>query len=73
MNTDTPAVYYTLDEVLARAKCSKTKLYDEIKRGAYPAPVKRGRSSLWIAHELDAAIAREAAELKRQRDQAQAA
>lgn len=44
-------------------------IYELIRKGEFPAPVKRGRSSLWIESEIDAWI--EA--LKQQRDRERSA
>lgn len=56
MTTD---IFLTLAQVLARTAHSKTAFYDAIKAGTYPAPRKRGRQSLWLASEIDAAMAAE--------------
>lgn len=32
-------------------------IYELVRKGEFPAPVKRGRSSLWIESEIDAWIA----------------
>ncbi len=31
-----------------------TWIYEQIKTGAFPAPIKIGRRSLWVLSELDA-------------------
>lgn len=59
--------FLRLDQVLAKSGHSKTTLYAAIKRGDYPAPLKRGRSSLWIASEVQSAIDAEASRLMAQR------
>lgn len=44
-----------LPTVIARAGLQRTAIYDRIKAGLFPAPVKLGaRSSVWPAHEIDA-------------------
>lgn len=55
--------FLRLDQVLARSGHSKTTLYAAIARKEYPAPVKRGRSSLWLESEVQASIDAEAARL----------
>lgn len=66
----TPERFLRIDQVLDRSGHSKTTLYEAIKRGDYPAPVKRGRTSLWIESEIDEAIAREAQRLLQARGSA---
>jgi prophage regulatory protein len=39
-------------EVLEQIKCSKSKLYEDISAGLFPAPIKHGRISYWIAEEV---------------------
>lgn len=36
-----------VNEVLAQTGMSRTVLYDEIRKGKFPRPMKRGRSSHW--------------------------
>lgn len=31
----------------------KTKIYEQIKAGAFPACIKNGRKSVWVASEID--------------------
>jgi prophage regulatory protein len=44
--------------VTAKYPCGKTKLYELIKEGCFPAPIKLGRVSFWDEAEVDAAIER---------------
>lgn len=43
-------------EVLGLRGDRNTNLYDEIKRGLWPPPIKLGRRSLWLAHESQAVL-----------------
>jgi len=56
-------------EVLERIKCSKSKLYEDILESKFPAPIKQGRNSYWVAEEvanwIDSRIAERDAELER--------
>ena len=43
-----------------QSKCGglgKTKMYELIKLGLIPKPVKIGRASLWVEADVDAALA----------------
>lgn len=55
----------TVDRVLERTGHSKSAFYGAIRAGRYPQPVKRGRQSLWIESEIQAAIDKEIATLPR--------
>lgn len=46
------------DEVLALLQIRNTALYENIKRGIIPAPIKIGGSSRWVKAEIDALVAR---------------
>jgi predicted DNA-binding transcriptional regulator AlpA len=50
----TPALrFIRLDEVLSMCGKSRSSVYELIKKGEFPAPVKlRGRSSAWINSEI---------------------
>jgi prophage regulatory protein len=50
--------------VIAKFPCGKTKLYELIKEGKFPAPIKIGRASFWDEAEVDAAIDRLVAECR---------
>lgn len=43
-------------QVMARLNIGKTAVYDLVKRGDLPKPVKIGGSSRWIPEEIDAAL-----------------
>lgn len=42
-----------LQQVMAKTGVARTFIYDLIKRGRFPMPLKAGRSSLWIEAEID--------------------
>jgi predicted DNA-binding transcriptional regulator AlpA len=46
------------DEVLQRLRIGNTALYDNIKRGIIPAPIKIGGASRWIKTEIEALLQR---------------
>lgn len=47
-----------LPEVVQRVGMSRAWIYDEIKAGRFPRPVKIGtRASAWLASEIDAFLA----------------
>jgi prophage regulatory protein len=50
--------------VAAKFPCGKTKLYELIKEGKFPKPIKIGRASFWDEAEVDAAIDRLVAECR---------
>ena len=46
--------YNTIDEVLRRKAIGRSTLYQEIKQGLFPKPVKIGRRKIaWPQHEVD--------------------
>ena len=47
-----------LERVVAKTSISKTAWYEGIKEGVYPRPLKAGRKSIWLDHEVDAALQR---------------
>jgi len=48
-----------LPQILHVLKISRTQFYDNIKAGLYPAPIKRGRSSLWPVTQIREIIEKE--------------
>lgn len=57
---EAPMEYMTVNEVCARRKCSRSTLYEEIKRSKKsgglapgPYPFKRGRRTYFVAAEVD--------------------
>lgn len=56
-STPTPApIGLRLPGVLAILGISRSRLYDGIARGEFPAPRKLGRSSVWIKSEIEAVL-----------------
>jgi predicted DNA-binding transcriptional regulator AlpA len=55
--------------VIGKVGMAAPTIYELIRKGEFPMPVKRGRSSLWIESEIDAWIA----ELKEERDRERSA
>lgn len=51
--------------VKARVGMGKTKIYEEIKAGAFPKCIKNGRTSVWVASEIDAWITQAIKERRR--------
>ncbi|QRF55356.1 AlpA family transcriptional regulator [Variovorax paradoxus] len=47
-----------LPEVCERVRRGKSTIYSEIKRGAFPAPVKQGGGNYWPDTEIDAYLQR---------------
>lgn len=43
----------TLSEVMAMTGMRRTWIYHQINAGSFPAPIKSGRSSLWVLSEID--------------------
>jgi prophage regulatory protein len=39
-----------------KVELGRSALYDLIKRGQFPAPIKIGRSSFWVESEIDSWI-----------------
>ena len=44
------------NEVKAKRGCEHSKLYSEVRDGAFPPPVKDGRQSLWPEDEVEAVL-----------------
>ncbi|WP_425265356.1 helix-turn-helix transcriptional regulator [Achromobacter agilis] len=42
-----------LSVVKARVGMGKTKIYEQIKVGEFPACIKNGRTSVWLESEID--------------------
>ena len=43
----------TLKRVLERTSLGRTSIYQQIKEGTFPAPVKVGKASRWVETELE--------------------
>lgn len=58
MNVQSPNTHSTrtkllrLPEVMALTGIRSTAIYDAIQKGQFPAPVKLGRASAWVEHEV---------------------
>lgn len=42
-----------LQQVISRTSVARTFIYDQIKKGKFPHPVKAGRASLWVEAEIE--------------------
>lgn len=42
-----------LQQVMTRTGVARTFIYDQIKKGHFPQPVKAGRASLWLETEIE--------------------
>ena len=49
-----------LRQVVDQTKIGKSKIYQMIKDGEFPAPFKAGASSLWLQSEVNAWILKKA-------------
>lgn len=60
-----PESFLRLDDCCKRGGYKgKSSLYAAIRAGKFPMPHKRGRTSVWLESEVQAAIDAEAAEMK---------
>ncbi|MDO5646315.1 AlpA family transcriptional regulator [Paracoccus sp. (in: a-proteobacteria)] len=50
-----------LPDVLSHLSIGKTTLYDMVKRGDFPAPIKLGRASFWSSDQVSQWISGRAA------------
>ena len=48
--------FLRLPEVIETVGLRRTAIYDKITRGEFPAPVKIGSVSVWLASEISAYI-----------------
>lgn len=58
-------VFLTLKQVRERTARSTTAIYVAMANDEFPRPLKRGRQSVWVASEVQAAIDREIRTLPR--------
>lgn len=58
-----------MPEVCRRTGRTRDQVYRDIRAGLFPAPLKRGAQSVWVASEVQAVIEREIGELPRMRTQ----
>lgn len=49
-----PTVMLRLSQVMERTGRKKSFIYEEIREGRFPKPVKQGASSLWVEAEIEA-------------------
>lgn len=47
-----PTRFIRVGEVIQRTSLARQTLYDHIGQGRFPAPVKLGRLSVWLEHEV---------------------
>ena len=50
-----------LPHLITKTGRKSSSIYERLANGLLPAPVKSGRSSLWVEAEIDAVLATEAA------------
>lgn len=50
--TPQPTRFIRVTEVIHRTSLARQTLYDQIAQGRFPAPVKLGRLSVWLEHEV---------------------
>lgn len=63
-NTPVSKPTMTIEQLTSALNCSRAYIYAEMKKHAFPAPIKLGRKSLWLSDETDAWLA----ERRAQRD-----
>jgi len=56
--------FLRLPEVMETVGFRRTAIYDKITRGEFPAPVKLGNVSVWLASEVNGWIADRVAEYR---------
>lgn len=52
----TPPLLIDFKQTSGKVRMGRSRIYALIGEGSFPAPVKIGVSSRWIAHEIDAYI-----------------
>ncbi len=50
--TAQPTRFIRVGEVIHRTSLARQTLYEHIGQGRFPAPVKLGRLSVWLEHEV---------------------
>lgn len=45
-----------LREVCEKVGFKRTSVYNMVKEGLFPPPIKRGRASLWVEEEIESVI-----------------
>ena len=56
-----PNALMTRDEVTARLRCKRSKLYVLMDNAGFPRPFKIGRANIWYAYQVEDWIKRQAA------------
>ena len=56
--------FLRLPEVMKTVGFRRTAIYDKITRGEFPAPIKLGNVSVWLASEVNGWIAERVAEYR---------
>jgi prophage regulatory protein len=54
--TYSPKRLINIVEVMVKTDMGKTSIYNEIREGKFPRPVKRGIKSSWVEGEIDTYI-----------------
>lgn len=54
-----------MPQVLDRVGLKKTVIYERIKAGSFPKPIKLGSASAWPEHEVEAWIAQQVEEQRK--------
>ena len=62
---DTPLAILRRPEVEARTGLGCSTIYDGIKAGTFPKPIKLGSASAWPEHEVDSWIAQQVEQQRR--------
>lgn len=57
LETNAPGRLIPVDEVIDKIGTSKTTIYDDVKKGLFPAPIPIGANRVrWVEAEVDAWI-----------------
>lgn len=54
-DTDISEMLLRMPEVCRRTGRTRDQVYRDIRAGLFPAPLKRGQQSVWVASEVQAA------------------
>lgn len=47
-----------IPEVAARVRLGKSTIYEQVKKGEFPAPLKQVNGNFWLDTEIDAYLAK---------------
>jgi prophage regulatory protein len=64
-NENTGTRLLRMPQVLDRVGLKKTIVYERIKAGSFPKPIKLGSASAWPEHEVEAWIAQQVEEQRK--------